>query len=120
MTGTYLSPSPSSDLRNLQLFARFGSPSGEGVTNAYDGFGRLTSAGINQGGTTRTLTYQHDRNGSRTRITHPDGQYFAYAYDGLARPTYLSTPTSITVTVHLIDCRELGAGILPGWPASQN
>ncbi len=29
------------DLRNLQLQARFDSAAGEGVTNAYDGFGRL-------------------------------------------------------------------------------
>ena len=34
------------DLRNLQLFARFDSASGEGVTNTYDGFGRQTSSSI--------------------------------------------------------------------------
>ena len=37
------------DLRNLQLFARFDSAAGEGVTNGYDGFGRLTSSSINHG-----------------------------------------------------------------------
>jgi YD repeat-containing protein len=54
------------------------------------------------GGTTRTLTYQYDRNGNRTRITHPDSVQFAYSYDpgsspgqaGLGRPTWLTDPSS--------------------------
>ena len=77
------------DLRNLQLSARFSSQSGEGITNAYDGFGRLASSSTNMGGTTRTLGYQHDRNGNRTRITHPDGVYFDSTYDVLNRPYIL-------------------------------
>lgn len=32
------------DLRGLQLYARFNSASGEGVTNSYDGFGRQVSS----------------------------------------------------------------------------
>jgi len=75
------------DLQGHQTFARFDSASGEGVTNAYDGFGRLASSSINMGGTTRTLGYQYDADGNRTRITHPDGLYFNYAYDGLDRMT---------------------------------
>jgi RHS repeat-associated protein len=74
------------DLRNLQLFARFDSTSGEGLTNVYDGFGRLTSSSTNMGGTTRTLTYQYDNAGNRVRITHPDGAYFRSDYDTLSRP----------------------------------
>ena len=35
------------DLRNAQLFARFDSSTGEGVTNVYDGFGRLASSMTN-------------------------------------------------------------------------
>jgi len=31
------------DLRNLQTAARFDNLSGEGITNVYDGFGRLKS-----------------------------------------------------------------------------
>jgi YD repeat-containing protein len=80
------------DLRNAQLFARFDSPTGEGVTNAYDGFGRLTSSTTNMGSTGRTLAYQYDAAGNRTRIVHPDGVQFDYAYDGLGRPTTLTDP----------------------------
>ena len=77
------------DLRGLQLFARFGSasPSSEGVTNAYDGFGRLTQSTLAMNGTSRTLYHQYDAAGNRTRITWPDALYVTYAYDGLNRPT---------------------------------
>ncbi|MDF7774286.1 RHS repeat-associated core domain-containing protein [Sphingomonas sp. AOB5] len=73
------------DLRGLQTQARFGSSSGQGITTAYDGFGRISSSTTNQGGTTRTLSYQWDRNGNRTQVTHPDGAYFTYDYDDLGR-----------------------------------
>ena len=73
------------DLNGLQLFARFGSATGQGVTNAYDKAGRQTSSSINMGGVTRTLTYQNDANGNRTRVTHPDSVYYVYEYDGLDR-----------------------------------
>jgi RHS repeat-associated protein len=78
------------DLRNLQLYARYSSASGVGVTNDYDGFGRLASSSIDMGGTTRTLTYQYDRNGNRTRMTHPGGQYLTTGHDGLNRPDGLN------------------------------
>jgi RHS repeat-associated protein len=75
------------DLQGQLLFARFDSVSGDGVTNSYDGLGRLASAGSNMGGTARALTYQYDNAGNRTRITHPDGNYFRTDYDGTSRPT---------------------------------
>ena len=57
-----------------RLYARFDSPTGEGITNAYDGFGRLASTSdATWAGRRRTLTYHYDRNGNRTGITHPDG-----------------------------------------------
>lgn len=80
------------DLRNAPLFARFDSVSGEGVTNVYDGFGRLASSSTNMGGTTRTLGYRHDPNGNRDRIVHPDNTIFQTHYDGLNRPWYLENP----------------------------
>ena len=73
------------DLRGLQLYARFGSPSGYGINTGYDGFGRLISSTTTLGGFSRSVSSQYDANGNRTRITHPDGSYFVYTYDGLDR-----------------------------------
>lgn len=90
------------DLRNLQLYARFDSTSGEGVTNAYNGFGRLISSSTNMGGTTRTLAYEYDPDGNRTRIQHPDSPTivaFNYDYDGLGRLVDLSA-NSATMMAH--------------------
>jgi len=77
------------DLRNLPLTARFDTPSGPGIANAYDGFGRLTSTSADIGGTTRTLAYRHDADGNRTRLTHPDGNRFEMDHDALGRPITL-------------------------------
>lgn len=73
------------DLRGLQTYARFGSASGAGLTNGYDGFGRQSSASSNLDGTARALAYQYDADGNRTRVTHSDGTFFSYGYDGLDR-----------------------------------
>jgi RHS repeat-associated protein len=69
------------DQRNLQLFARFGSTSGQGVTSVYDGFGRLKSSTTNMGGTSRTLGYEYDAGSRRTKLTFPDGLFFNYTFD---------------------------------------
>ncbi|MEG3145385.1 RHS repeat-associated core domain-containing protein [Sphingomonas sp. RT2P30] len=74
------------DLQGHQLYARFGSATGAGLTNGYDGFGRLITATTNLDGTARTLAYQYDPDGNRTLLTHPDGNSFYYSYDGLDRP----------------------------------
>ncbi len=73
------------DNRGLQSFARFASTSGQGITTAYDNAGRVTSTTTNMAGQSRTLSYQYDKNSNRTRVTHPDGKYFTYSYDGLNR-----------------------------------
>lgn len=73
------------DLRGLQLKARLASISGLGLTNEYDGFGRLTKATTNTTTVVRTLEYAWDANGNRTSIKHPDGVVFSYHYDGLDR-----------------------------------
>jgi RHS repeat-associated protein len=42
------------------------------------------------------LNYQYDNEGHRTRITHPDGNAFAYAYDGLNRLSQITEVSSST------------------------
>ncbi len=73
------------NLQGLQLYARFGSSAGQGVSQDYDGFGRVVRSVINMGGQTRQIWSQYDKDGNRTRITHADLQYFSYTYDGLDR-----------------------------------
>ncbi|HET9638053.1 MAG TPA: hypothetical protein VFP12_02490, partial [Allosphingosinicella sp.] len=73
------------DLRGLQTKARFDSLTGEGITSGYDGFGQLVSSTLAMAGTSRTLSYQRDLNGNRIRLTHPDGAFAAFDYDGLDR-----------------------------------
>jgi RHS repeat-associated protein len=73
------------DAAGHQTIAIFAA-TGESVTNAYDGFGRLTSSTSTMGGNSRTLSYQYDADGNRTRITFPGiGDYWTYDYDGLDR-----------------------------------
>ena len=69
------------DLRNLQLSARFDSQLGEGVTNTYDGFGRLIKSRIDMAGVARDLIYDYDADGNRLHITHPDNVTFRTYYD---------------------------------------
>lgn len=77
------------DLRNAQLYARFDSATGPGIVNSYDAYGRLTQSVDSSTGTSRTLSYQYREDGNRTRITHPDGQHFDYAYNPRAAFTGL-------------------------------
>lgn len=74
------------DLRGLQTYARFDSASGDGLTTAYDGFGRQTSSTLLMDGIAKTLAFQHDANGNRTRLQWvSDNGYATYSYDGLNR-----------------------------------
>ena len=99
------------DLRGLQTYARFDGASGEGVTNAYDGFGRLEASIINMGGVSRTLTAKYDADGNRTRITHPDGTYFTYDYDGLDRATMIRENGGPVLASIVYDARRMRAGL---------
>ncbi len=87
------------DARGLQTYARFGSASGNGVTNVFDGFGRMTHSTNSTGGVARTLDYAYDANGNRTGITHPDSVAFNYVYDGLDRPTAIRNGANADISV---------------------
>ncbi|MBS1832709.1 MAG: RHS repeat protein, partial [Acidobacteria bacterium] len=73
------------DARGEQLYARFASTTGAGITNTYDGFGRLASTTNDLSGTALTLSYQYDADGDRKRLTFPDGNYVNSNYEGLDR-----------------------------------
>jgi RHS repeat-associated protein len=75
------------DLRGLQLYARFGSASGPGITNVYDGFGRLTASTTDMDGWPRTMNSAYDAGSRRTALTGDQGYNAGYAYDGLNRMT---------------------------------
>ena len=89
------------DVRGLQLYARFGSSTGAGITNTYDGFGRLRVSSTNLGGITRSVASDYDALGNRIRIAHPDGAFFEYAYDAAGRLMHLSEngPSSTLASV---------------------
>ena len=73
------------DLRNLQLFARFGSPTGAGVTNGYDGFGRLATTMTNLDGVGRSIAYGYDAAGNRTSFQSSTGHNLTFTWDALGR-----------------------------------
>ena len=77
------------DLQGHQTYARFDSDTGEGVSNGWDGHGRLRTAAVDLDGNLRELTYLYDRNSNRTRIRHGNGAgpIFDYFYDNLNRLT---------------------------------
>ncbi|CAM5376107.1 RHS repeat-associated protein OS=Sphingobium scionense OX=1404341 GN=GGQ90_004004 PE=4 SV=1 [Sphingobium scionense] len=85
------------DLRGLQLYARFGSTSGLGLTSSFDNAGRPTSSSNNMSGSAWTLGYQWDADGNRTRLTHPDGNYVSYEYDGLDRSSAVKENGAVTL-----------------------
>lgn len=73
------------NLQNQRLYANFGSATGQGVANVYDGFGEMASEAVNLSGTPQTMSYQYDADGDRTQVSYPDGIYIQYTYDGLDR-----------------------------------
>ncbi|MGC6331818.1 RHS repeat-associated core domain-containing protein [Rhizorhabdus sp. FW153] len=68
---------------NRQISARF-QAGGLGITNDYDGPGRVKRTTNNVG---QEIDYQYDQNGNRTRLTWPEKyvQYTNFTYDNLDR-----------------------------------
>jgi len=84
--------------RGLQLYARFASTTGLGITTTYDGFGRKLSSSNNTVGPSRTLGYGYDAHGNRTSLTYADGNAFIFGYDGLDRMNAILENGVTTVT----------------------
>ena len=89
------------DLRGLQTEAKF-TATNKAVNHRYNGFGEVVLENITLD-TVREITYEYDPNGNRTRITHPDGNYFQYHYDGLNRLTHIQANDGDTLTQQTYD-----------------
>jgi RHS repeat-associated protein len=90
------------------LSARFGSATGAGVVNTYDGLGRLHTRTVFG----RTLSYEYDPMGNRTQITHPDGFYATYHYNNASELTSIQDSTNATLAMYTYDNlgRRVGFG----------
>jgi RHS repeat-associated protein len=95
------------DLRGLTLYSRFASDSGAGETNQYNGFGELTTRTSSVSGISRAISYRYDANGNRTRVTHPDGFFFEYTFDGLNRATGVASSTTAMPTSAIVPLLSL-------------
>lgn len=106
------------DLRGLQTSAWFTSTDW-GITNLYDGFGGLARSTSTMGGVSRAVQYSHDADGNRKTVTHPDGAFAFYEYDGLDRMTaYRESGGTLLATIGYDSAgRRLGQG-LPGATSS--
>lgn len=102
------------ELRGLQTYARFDGTGGEGITTSYDGLGRPLSSTQTLDGVTRTLTYAFDANGNRTQVTYPDGNYFAFGYDGLNRMSVIGRNAASGLTGYGYNNRGLRASLASG------
>lgn len=102
------------DIRGLQLYARFDGTGGEGITNSYDGFGRPSSSTQAMDSVSRTLSYQWNPNSNRTRVTHPDGNYFAFDYDPESRMIIIGRNAPSGLTAYGYNSRGLRASLASG------
>jgi RHS repeat-associated protein len=68
------------DVNGLQLYARFGSASGPGISTVYDGFGRVTSSTSNMDGTARSMTHQYDAGGNTLVLSGDAGYNASFSY----------------------------------------
>lgn len=83
------------DLLGDVLFARYGSTSGAGITNTYDGLARLsTTTDMNS----RAISYGYNQASALVTLIYPDGNYIANNLDALNRLTsnYLDSSTLLT------------------------
>ncbi|NQZ12315.1 MAG: hypothetical protein HRT35_34615, partial [Algicola sp.] len=99
------------DFRGLQLYARFGSNTGSGVTTTYDGFGNIKTSSENVGGSAKSTHYLYDLNNNRDRITHDDSQAFTYDYDALNRLKGIYKGSTATPANQLIGQRYGAKGL---------
>jgi RHS repeat-associated protein len=106
------------DLLGRRTVANFANGS-YSITHVYDNAGRLTSTAA--GG--KTLSFQYDAAGNRTRTTWPEAAafYVTTAYDALNRPTVIKESGSVALVTYAYDDRSrrttatLGNGTATGY-----
>jgi RHS repeat-associated protein len=91
------------DMQDLQLFARFSSASGAGITNVYDAFGRLRSSTNNMGGVSRVLGTDYNASNGDTQLNYPGGVSFLHDHDGAGRLTAILENGATTVATLVYD-----------------
>lgn len=87
------------------LYARFDGLNGQGVTNEYNVFGENISSTVNLDGISRVLSFQYDSIGRRTRITHPDGNYFQHHYVASGAYDHMSLNGTVPLINYLFDAQ---------------
>jgi len=75
-----------------ELYARYASRSGAGITRQFSGFSELEWERVNTDGVTRELSYGYDARGNRTSLTHKDGVVVQYTYDEMDRVDEIGLP----------------------------
>lgn len=93
--------------RGLQVYARFDSTGGEGVTSTYDGFGHPVSVTTNLDGQSKQITYIFDKNGNRSRVTWPDLAYITTGFDELDRQNSVADSTGSSIISWAYNSRGL-------------
>jgi RHS repeat-associated protein len=106
------------DSFSRMTFARFDSASGEGITTGYNGFGEATSSTTALPGLSASLTFQFDADGNRTRVTHGDGNFVTYGFDGLDRPISVLRSGSSTLASYTYNARGSRATMGGGYATS--
>ncbi|MGR4866938.1 RHS repeat-associated core domain-containing protein [Caulobacter sp. LARHSG274] len=102
------------DLLGLQLYARFGSETGPGITNTYDAFGRVKTSSNNLSGAPRKLSYEYDAAGNRTQLKFPDEKIFTYQYDDLGRMTAIKEGGTTKIAGQTYDAMGRRDGLTEG------
>ena len=92
---------------DLQTYARFDSASGEGVTNAYDVYGRPTSSTLLMDGASRAVTRAYDDINNRVNVTY-GGQTYRYDFDPAGRLSTLYEGTGTTTVLADFDYNARG------------